>query len=125
MEFGTLVMPNPSRVIDDTQYAEARGFSHAWFPDSHMIYGDVYACMALAASQTQRIRLGTGVAVATNRMAPVHAHSIATINALAPGRIDFGFGTGHTARRVMGLPPVRLDEFREQLRRCREGSRRP
>lgn len=34
-------------------------------------------------------------------------HSIATINQLAPGRVILGFGTGHTGRRVMGLPPVK------------------
>ena len=52
MEFGTLVMPQPQRAIEDTKYAEERGFAQAWFPDSHMIYGDVYACMALAAMNT-------------------------------------------------------------------------
>ena len=116
MEFGTLILPLPRRAISDTQYAEERGFTQAWFPDSPMLYGDVYACMALAAANTRRIRLGTGVSVASNRIAPVHAHSIATINEIAPGRVDLSFGTGHTARRVMGLPPVRQSEFREQLR---------
>lgn len=116
MEFGTLILPQPQRAVSDTQYAESRGFAQAWFADSQMIYGDVYACMALAAANTSRIRLGTGVSVATNRIAPVHAHSIATINEIAPGRVDMGFGTGHTARRVMGLPPVRNHEFREQVR---------
>jgi alkanesulfonate monooxygenase SsuD/methylene tetrahydromethanopterin reductase-like flavin-dependent oxidoreductase (luciferase family) len=116
MEFGTLILPQPQRAISDAQYAEDRGFTQAWFPDSHMIYGDVYACMALAAANTKRIRLGTGISVATNRIAPVTAHSIATINEIAPGRVDLGFGTGHTGRRVMGLPPVRHAEFREQGR---------
>ena len=116
MEFGTLILPKPQRAIEDTRYAEERGFTQAWFPDSHMIYGDVYACMALAAANTRRIRLGTGISVASNRIAPVTAHSIATINELAPGRVTLGFGTGHTGRRVMGLPPVKFEEFREQAR---------
>ena len=46
MEFGTLVMPQPDRAADDANYAEQRGFAQAWFPDSHMIYGDVYVAMA-------------------------------------------------------------------------------
>lgn len=116
MEFGTLVMPLPQRAVEDTQYAEARGFSQAWFTDSHMIYGDLYACMALAAAGTKTIKLGTGVSVATNRIPPVTAHSIATINEIAPGRVVLGYGTGHTGRRVMGLPPVKHAEFREQVR---------
>ena len=60
------------------------------------------------------------MAIASNRIAPVTVHSIATINQLAPGRVILGFGTGHTGRRVMGLPPVRQAEFREQVRVIRD-----
>ncbi len=116
MDFGTLIFTKPERAITDVKYAEERGFSHAWIPDSHMIWGDTYACMALAAVNTKRIKLGTGVAIASNRIARVTVHSIATINQLAPGRVILGFGTGHTGRRVMGLPPVKQAEFREQVR---------
>ena len=116
MEFGTLIFTKPDRITHDVQHAETRGFSHVWIPDSHMIWGDTYACMALAAVSTKRIKLGTGVAVASNRIAPVTVHSIASINQLAPGRTILGFGTGHTGRRVMGLPPVRHEDFREQVR---------
>jgi len=116
MDFGTLIFTKPERAITDVKYAEERGFTHAWLPDSHMIWGDTYACMALAAVNTRKIKLGTGVAIASNRIAPVTAHSIATINQLAPGRTILGFGTGHTGRRVMGLPPVKQADFREQVR---------
>jgi alkanesulfonate monooxygenase SsuD/methylene tetrahydromethanopterin reductase-like flavin-dependent oxidoreductase (luciferase family) len=120
MDFGTLIFTKPERAITDVKYAEERGFSHAWIPDSHMIWGDIYACMALAAVNTKKIKLGTGVAVASNRVAPVTVNSIATINQLAPGRVILGFGTGHTGRRVMGLPPVGQAEFREQVRVIRD-----
>ena len=116
MEFGSLIFTKPQRAISDTRLIEDRGFTHAWFPDSQMIWGDVYACMALAAANTKRIRLATGISVASNRIAPVTVHSIATINEIAPGRVMLGFGTGHTGRRVMGLPPVRFADFREQVR---------
>ncbi len=120
MELGTLIFTKPQRAISDTQRAEARGFTHAWFPDSHMIWGDAYACMALGAIHTKTIRLATGISVAANRIPPVTVHSIATINELAPGRVMLGYGTGHTGRRVMGLPPVRFDDFREQVRVIRD-----
>jgi len=116
MEFGTLIFTKPQLAVRHTRVAEERGFSNAWFPDSHMIWGDVYACMALAAANTSRIKLATGISVASNRIAPVTVHSIATINEIAPGRVMLGFGTGHTGRRVMGLPPVKFAEFREQAR---------
>ena len=60
------------------------GYSLAWFADSQMIWSDVYACLALAATRTRTIELGTGVSVVGTRIAPVTAASIATINRLAP-----------------------------------------
>jgi alkanesulfonate monooxygenase SsuD/methylene tetrahydromethanopterin reductase-like flavin-dependent oxidoreductase (luciferase family) len=120
MEFGTLIFTKPQRAISDTRLIEERGFSHAWFADSQMIWGDVYACMALAAVNSKTIKLATGISVASNRIPPVTVHSIATINEIAPGRVILGFGTGHTGRRVMGLPPVRFADFREQTRVIRD-----
>ncbi len=115
MKFGAMV----ATKIDDwqlLQYAEQLGYDHGWVPDSQMIWSDCYATLALAAHHTSRIRLGTGVAVAGTRSAPVTAHSIASINRIAPGRVFLGIGTGHTAMRVMGFDPVKPKEFREYLR---------
>ena len=115
MEFGVVFT---SRVGDHdlVAQAEALGFDQAWFYDSQMIYSDVYATMAVAAHVTSRIRLGTGVAVPSTRIAPVIAHSIATVAALAPGRVELGVGNGNTARLTMGLRPVRLDVMKRDIR---------
>ena len=96
--------------------AESLGFDQVWFFDSQMIYSDVYATMALAANKTKRIRLATGVAVPSTRMAPVIAHSIATIAELAPGRVELGVGNGNTARLTMGLRPVPLVRMKREIR---------
>lgn len=104
--------------IGDVGYvvrAEELGYTHAWLADSQMLWSDCYATLALAADRTSRINLGTGVAVSGTRPASVNAASIATINALAPGRTFFGVGAGNTARRVMGLPPQRIKQFEEYL----------
>ena len=108
--------------IQDIDYivrAEALGYSHAWMADSQMLWSDCYACLAVAATRTSRIRLGTGVAVSATRPAPIHASAIATINALAPRRTFFGIGTGNTAMRVMGQPPHRIREFDAYLKTLR------
>ena len=97
----------------EVQAAEEAGFTHAWFFDSQLIYSDVYATMALAAQNTERIRLGTLVAIPTNRIAPVTASAIATINKLAPGRVTLALGTGYTGRNTMGLPAVPVDYFKQ------------
>ena len=115
MKFGVTVAPR----IDDWRLfvdLEALGYDAAWAADSQMLYSDAYAVLALAAAHTSRIRLGTGVSVAGVRLAPVTAHSIATINRLAPGRTFLGIGTGHTAMRVMGKDPMKAREFRDYLR---------
>jgi 5,10-methylenetetrahydromethanopterin reductase len=96
--------------------AEALGFTHAWFYDTQMLCADVFVGMALAAARTTRIRLGTGVLVPTNRIAPVAANALASLETLAPGRIDFGVGTGFTARNAMGLRAIRLADLREYVR---------
>src|SRR5262245_18430436 len=102
------------------QRAEALGFTHAWFYDTQMLCADVFVSMALAAVKTSRIRLGTGVLVPTNRIAPAAANGFATLLKLAPGRIDFGVGMGFTARNTMGLPAMRLADLREYARVVRE-----
>jgi 5,10-methylenetetrahydromethanopterin reductase len=118
MEFGITYPARPD-AWKDVLIAEDNGFTHAWFYDSQMIYSDVYACMALAAEHTKKIKLATGVAIPSNRIAPVTAHSIATINQLAPGRALLGVGTGFTGRNTMGLPPVPLGVLREYVQMCR------
>jgi 5,10-methylenetetrahydromethanopterin reductase len=91
--------------------AEALGFGHAWFYDTQLLNPDVFVCMALAARETKRIRLGTGVLIPSNRLSPVAANGLATLNKLAPGRIDFGVGTGFTGRRTMGQRAIKLADM--------------
>jgi 5,10-methylenetetrahydromethanopterin reductase len=96
--------------------AEELGFSRAWFYDTQMLSADPFVAMAAAALKTTRIRLGTGVLIPSNRIAAVAANAFASLNKLAPGRIDFGVGTGFTGRRAMGLGAVRLADMEEYIR---------
>src|SRR6202051_970279 len=116
MEFGVTVITHIGKSPEQIRLAEELGYDRAWVPDSQMIWSDCYATMALAAANTRRIKIGTGVAITGTRLAPVTAHSIASINQIAPGRVFLGLGTGHTAMRVMGQDPMRTSEFREYLR---------
>ena len=114
MDFGICVASH----VGDIGYierAEALGYTHAWVADSQMLWSDCYATLTLAATRTSRMNIGTGVAVSGTRPAPVTAASIATINALAPGRTFLGIGTGNTAMRVMGQKPQSIREFDRYL----------
>ncbi len=105
--------------VDYAVLAEELGFDDLWFADSQMIWSDVYATMALAAALTSRIRIGTGVAVAGTRSVAVTAAAHATINAIAPGRVFCGIGTGNTAMRVMGHRPMPIAEFESYIESLR------
>ena len=110
MDYG-IAIPSYINAWKDVQVAEKAGFTHAWFFDSQLIYSDVWATMALAAENTEKIKLGTLVAIPSNRIVPVTAAAAATINKLAPGRVIVGIGTGYTGRNTMGLPALKMKEF--------------
>jgi 5,10-methylenetetrahydromethanopterin reductase len=115
MQFG-IALPSAADSWKVVQRAEDLGFTHAWFYDTQMLCADCFVAMAAAAVKTSRIRLGTGVLIPSNRIAPVTAGAFASLNALAPGRIDFGVGTGFTGRRTMGLGAMKLGDMEEYVR---------
>jgi 5,10-methylenetetrahydromethanopterin reductase len=118
MHFG-ITFPSYIDAWRDCEVAEAAGFSHGWFYDTQLLCSDVYATMALAAEHTRTMVLGTLVAIPSNRIAPVTASAVATINALAPGRVVLGIGTGFTGRNTMGLPPLPVAHMVEYIRQVR------
>ena len=65
--------------------------------------------------QTCALPICTGVLIPSNRLAAVAANAFASLNKLAPGRIDFGVGTGFTGRRAMGLGAVKLADMEEYI----------
>ena len=72
MKFGINIAPAADswKIV---KRAEELGFDNAWFIDSQLINADMFVSMAAAAMKTDRIRLGTGVMIPTNRLAPVAA----------------------------------------------------
>jgi 5,10-methylenetetrahydromethanopterin reductase len=115
MDFGIALAP-AADSWKTVQRAEALGFSHAWLYDTRLLCADVFVAMALAAANTRRITIGPGVLVPSNRIAPVAANGLASLNKLAPGRIALGIGAGFTARLTMGQGPMKLSALRQYLR---------
>lgn len=115
MQFG-IAIPTDSDSWKVAAAAEELGFASAWFYDTQMLSADCFVAMGAAAVKTSRIRLGTGVLVPSNRIAAVTANAFASLNKLAPGRIDFGIGTGFTARRAMGLGAIPMKEMEDYIR---------
>src|SRR5271170_3337205 len=115
MEYG-IQLATSAHHWKAVQRAEEMGFTYAWFYDTQLLNADVFVAMAAAAMKTSKIKLCTGVLVPSNRIAPVTANALASLNALAPGRIVFGAATGFTARRTMGLPAIKLGPFEEYIK---------
>ena len=115
MEFG-ITLPTKADSWKVVERAEKLGFNYAWFYDTHLLSADVLVAMGAAAMKTSKIKLCAGVFIPSNRIAPVAANALATLNALAPGRVVFGVSTGYTGRRTMGLgqiPLARLEKYVE------------
>jgi probable F420-dependent oxidoreductase len=102
-------------MIELMQFAEGQGFEYAWTYDSHILWQDSYATLALAAAQTSKIKLGHFVTNPGIRDPTVTASWYATVHDVSNGRMAMGIGRGDSSRRVVGLKPVRVAEFE---RRC-------
>ena len=70
---------------------------------------DPFACLAAAAAVTDRLKLGTGIALVVQRD-PIHtAKEVATIDVLSDGRFLFGVGAGWNLEEMAnhGTDPAR------------------
>ena len=70
---------------------------------------DPFACLAAAAAVTDRLKLGTGIALVVQRD-PIHtAKEVATIDVLSDGRFLFGIGAGWNLEEMAnhGTDPTR------------------
>jgi 5,10-methylenetetrahydromethanopterin reductase len=105
---------------DDAAYAEASGFDTAGFVDSPLIAGDPFVAMALTAERTTKLRIGTMLAIPSNRNAATCVTAIASINRIAPGRTFLGIGTGFTGRAVFGLRALPAAQLARYAQDCRE-----
>lgn len=110
----------PSRDLPTyARLAESLGYTRVWAYDSPALYGDVWVALARVAEATERIGVGTAVAVPSLRHPVVTASAIATIEELAPGRLAVAFGTGFTARLAMGKRAMRWADLSSYVRKVR------
>lgn len=104
---------SPPAFAEDVARAEGLGWDYAFIPSSPLRLQDPYVHLAFAAAQTERIGLGPLIENPIMRHPSVIASSIATVEALAPGRTLLGYGVGDTAVRLMGKRPARVAELED------------
>jgi F420-dependent oxidoreductase-like protein len=110
--------------------AEDLGFDAFFRSDHYLRMGsgsgepgptDAWATLAALAVETSTIRLGTLVTAATFRLPGPLAITVAQVDEMSGGRVEFGLGTGwyDGEHRAYGIPfpPLkeRFDRFEEQL----------
>lgn len=112
-------LPPSRNIVEQARAAERLGYRRLWVSDSPAFYSDPWAALALVAANTDRIGLGVAVLTPSTRHVMATVAGIATIEALAPGRLAVAVGTGFTARRSFGkraLSWASTRRYIEQLR---------
>ena len=94
---------------------EAEGVRRVWVIDSQLAMKDVYAGLVVAALNTTRIGLGTGVTNAVTRHPTVTANAIAAVAEISHGRAILGLGAGDSALYGVGLKPQKVAELEQAI----------
>ncbi len=113
LSFGVTVLPDPphTRFLELIELAEEQGFAYGWTYDSHVLWQESSAFLALAAARTTRMKLGNFVTNPGTREPTVVASLHATLHDISGGRIVLGIGRGDSARRMIGQQPVKMAEY--------------
>jgi probable F420-dependent oxidoreductase len=120
--FGVTVLPDPpyTRFLELIELAEQRGFDYGWTYDSHYLWQESIPLLTLAADRTSRMKLGHFVTNPGTREPTVLASAYATLHDISEGRMVMGIGRGDSARRTIGLQPVKMAEFEQACRMIKD-----
>ena len=88
--------------------AEYAGFSYCWFYDSHILWRDCYAAIAMCMEHTTKMRFGPLVTNPDVRDWSVAASIFGSLSKQSGGRFDLAVGRGDSSMRVMGKKPATL-----------------
>ena len=111
-EFGMIMEPSPGYTAKLAARVEDMGFDILLTPDTQNLCGDPYGQLALAAANTKRLRLGTGVTNPYTRVAAVTASAMASLQIESGGRAICGLGRGDSSGAHIGLRQATSAEMR-------------
>ncbi len=101
---GLLMLPSRSvrHMTELAARAEALGYDDVWLADERF-FREVYACLAVFAQSTRRVRLGPGVTDPYSRHPALTAMALATLDEIAGGRAVLGIGAGVSGQAELGI----------------------
>jgi 5,10-methylenetetrahydromethanopterin reductase len=106
VEMWTMGVAAPMNAARSGERAEAAGFDGMLVVDSQNLAGDPYVGLAIAASATSRLKLGTGVTNPATRHPVATAAAAASLQVVSNGRMVLGIGRGDSALAHLGSAPV-------------------
>jgi alkanesulfonate monooxygenase SsuD/methylene tetrahydromethanopterin reductase-like flavin-dependent oxidoreductase (luciferase family) len=101
-------------AVELAQHAETNGFHSVWRGETSGL--DAFLVLGHLATQTEEIKLGTGIVNVYSRTPPLLAMSAATLQQISDGRAILGLGAS-TETMIQGLHGLPYDQ---PLRRLRE-----
>jgi 5,10-methylenetetrahydromethanopterin reductase len=116
MQLWTTTVASARAAQWQAQEIEAAGWHGLFVVDSQNLSGDPYVSLALAATVTTQLGLGTGVTNSITRHAAATATAITSVHRLSNGRAVLGIGRGDSALAHLGRAPARLKQFERYLR---------
>ncbi len=111
-EFGIIFEPSAGYTAKLAARAEAMGFDVLLTPDTQNLCGDPYGQLSLAAANTTRLKVGTGVTNPVTRVAAVTASAMATLQLESGGRAICGLGRGDSSCAHIGRRQATTAEMR-------------
>jgi 5,10-methylenetetrahydromethanopterin reductase len=105
----------PGAVERAAARAEGAGFDGLAVVDSQNLAGDPWVGLALAARETERLRLGTAVTNPVTRHPAVTAAAAVTLQVASAGRFVLGIGRGDSALAHLGRAPASVETFERYL----------
>ena len=105
---------SPEASIGTGRLAEELGYDSVWVSDHILVppafgsvfgreFLDPFVCLAYAAAETTRVKLGTTVVVAPLRSPFAQAKMLSTLDYLSGGRVVFGAGVGWDEEEFVAL----------------------
>ena len=116
MEIWTSGVPAPRGIVHVARDLEQQGWDGLNVVDSQNLAADPFVALAMAATVTDRLKLGTGVSNSVTRSAAALACSVASVQSVSRGRAVLGIGRGDSALAHLGRAPARLRQFERYLR---------
>lgn len=111
---------NADEITRQARQSEDAGFDGMFITDSQNLWLECWVALTVAATVTERLKLGTAVTNPVTRHPAVTADAAASLQEVSRGRVVLGIGRGDSALAYLGYGPAPLRRFGRYLHLLRE-----